>query len=224
MDTAWPPATGSYWTRSRPSAAASATPCCPRRSSARWWLRRVPAHRWSKAAWPARSTSSPASRSTSPRSSRSRRRSAPCTRICPTKTDGQYSALGNFKNDAGNFGVMLQLFSETRHLRRDGVEVLGYDTIAPGSPIATAHPDLSGVQYPTEIGAAFFTQERKRTGGIARPRIQADRRSHLRPVRLHVEARGQQLQPQLPVVVDALRQLRRRARRRIPATWCKTTP
>src|SRR5271165_5975712 len=85
----------------------------------------------------------------------------------PSKTDGQYSALGNFKNDAGNFGVMLQLFSETRHLRRDGVEILGYDTIAPGSPIATAHPDLSGVQYPTEIGAAYFTQERQRNGGVA---------------------------------------------------------
>ena len=84
----------------------------------------------------------------------------------PAKTDGQYSALGNFKNDAGNFGVMLQLFSETRHLRRDGVEVLGYDTIAPGSAIATAHPDLSGVQYPTEIGAAFFTQKRERNGGM----------------------------------------------------------
>jgi iron complex outermembrane receptor protein len=85
----------------------------------------------------------------------------------PSKTDGQYSALANFKNDANNFGVMLQLFSETRHLRRDGVEILGYDTIAPGSPIATAHPDLSGVQYPTEIGAAFFTQERQRNGGMA---------------------------------------------------------
>jgi iron complex outermembrane receptor protein len=84
----------------------------------------------------------------------------------PSKTDGQYSALGNFKNDANNFGVMLQLFSETRHLRRDGVEVLGYDTIAPTSPMAAAHPDLSGVQYPTDIGAAFFTQERKRNGGM----------------------------------------------------------
>jgi iron complex outermembrane receptor protein len=84
----------------------------------------------------------------------------------PSKTDGQYSALANFKNDANNFGIMLQLFSETRHLRRDGVEILGYDTIAPGSPIATAHPDLSGVQYPTEIGAAFFTQERQRNGGM----------------------------------------------------------
>src|SRR5882762_8963385 len=48
----------------------------------------------------------------------------------PSKTDGQYSALANWKNDASNFGVMLQLFSETRHLRRDGVEILGYDQIA----------------------------------------------------------------------------------------------
>src|ERR1700722_2573030 len=84
----------------------------------------------------------------------------------PSKTDGQYSALAAFKNDANNFGVMLQVFSETRHLRRDGVEILGYDTIAPGSPIATAHPDLSGVVYPTDIGAAFFEQKRTRTGGL----------------------------------------------------------
>src|SRR5258708_2268342 len=48
----------------------------------------------------------------------------------PSKTDPQVSALGAFKNDAGNFGVMVQLFSEKRHLRRDGIEVLGYDTIA----------------------------------------------------------------------------------------------
>jgi iron complex outermembrane receptor protein len=84
----------------------------------------------------------------------------------PSKVDGQYSALANWKNDANNFGVMLQLFSESRHLRRDGTEVLGYDTIAPGSPIATAHPDLSGVQYPTDIGAALFEQKRERNGGM----------------------------------------------------------
>src|ERR1700693_606730 len=85
----------------------------------------------------------------------------------PSKTDGQTRVLGNFKNDAGNFGVMVQLFSETRDLRRDGVEVLGYDTIAPGSAVATAHPDLANVQYPTEIGAAYFTQQRERNGGLA---------------------------------------------------------
>jgi iron complex outermembrane receptor protein len=84
----------------------------------------------------------------------------------PSKTDGQYSALADWKNDANNFGVMVQLFSETRHLRRDGIEVLGYDTIAPGSKVALADPNLSGVQYPTDIGAAYFTQERERNGGL----------------------------------------------------------
>jgi iron complex outermembrane recepter protein len=84
----------------------------------------------------------------------------------PSKTDGQYSALGAWKNDSNNFGVMLQLFSESRDLRRDGTEVLGYDTIAPGSKIATSNPDLSGVQYPTDIGAALFTQHRERNGGL----------------------------------------------------------
>ncbi|HEX3395134.1 MAG TPA: TonB-dependent receptor [Steroidobacteraceae bacterium] len=84
----------------------------------------------------------------------------------PSKTDGQFSALGAWKNDANNFGVMLQLFSETRHLRRDGSEILGYETIAPGSKIATSNPDLSGVQYPALIGATEFTQKRERNGGM----------------------------------------------------------
>ena len=84
----------------------------------------------------------------------------------PSKGDGQYSALGAWKNDANNFGVMLQLFSETRHLRRDGTEILGYETIAKGSTIALSNPDLSGVQYPALIGAAEFTQKRERNGGL----------------------------------------------------------
>ena len=91
----------------------------------------------------------------------------------PSKTDPQVSALGAFKNDAGNFGVMVQLFSEKRHLRRDGIEVLGYDTIAGTdptthlpTPIAKSNPDLIGVQYPHEMGAAFFTQTRERNGGL----------------------------------------------------------
>jgi iron complex outermembrane receptor protein len=85
----------------------------------------------------------------------------------PSKTDGQFSALGAWKNDANNFGVMLQLFSETRHLRRDGTEILGYETIAANSTIAKSNPDLSGVQYPALIGSAEFTQKRERNGGLA---------------------------------------------------------
>jgi iron complex outermembrane receptor protein len=97
----------------------------------------------------------------------------------PSKTDPQLSALVNWKNADSNFGVMVQGFYEKRHLRRDGVELLGYDTIsstswlvtgkadpANGVAAGTPHPDLAGVQYPTDIGAAFFEQERKRTGGF----------------------------------------------------------
>jgi iron complex outermembrane receptor protein len=84
----------------------------------------------------------------------------------PSKTDPQASALFNWHTDDRTFGVLLQGYYEERHLQREGVELLGYDTIAPTSPMAVAHPDLSGVVYPTDIGAAFFTQKRTRTGGL----------------------------------------------------------
>jgi iron complex outermembrane receptor protein len=84
----------------------------------------------------------------------------------PSKTDPQFSALGNWKNDAQNFGVMVQGFYEARHLRRDGVEVLGYEQVAPGSAVVNAHPDLANVWYPKEVGAAFFEQKRERKGGL----------------------------------------------------------
>jgi len=84
----------------------------------------------------------------------------------PDKTDPQFSALANFRNDDGTFGVLAQGFYEDRHLRRDGTEILGYDQIAAGTPVAIAHPDLANVWYPHYIGSAFFEQERKRTGGL----------------------------------------------------------
>jgi iron complex outermembrane receptor protein len=84
----------------------------------------------------------------------------------PGKTDPQFSFLGNWKNENGNVAVMGQFFYEDRHLRRDGQELLTYEQIAPGSTMAKAHPDLSGVWYPGYIGSVLFTQERKRTGGL----------------------------------------------------------
>jgi iron complex outermembrane recepter protein len=84
----------------------------------------------------------------------------------PGKTDPQLSFLGNWKNANGNVAVMGQFFYEDRHLRRDGQELLTYEQIAPGSPVATAHPNLSGVWYPGYIGSVLFEQERKRTGGL----------------------------------------------------------
>jgi len=84
----------------------------------------------------------------------------------PDKTDPQISVLGNWKNADGTFGLTVQVFSEERHLRRDGQELLGYEQILPGSTIALSNPDLAGVFYPTLIGSALFEQERKRTGGM----------------------------------------------------------
>jgi iron complex outermembrane receptor protein len=84
----------------------------------------------------------------------------------PDEVDPQLSALLNWKNDTGTVGIMVQAFSEERHLRRDGVELLGYGTIAPGSTIALSNPDLSGVSYPVLIGAALFEQQRERVGGL----------------------------------------------------------
>ncbi len=84
----------------------------------------------------------------------------------PSKTDGQFNGLVNWKNDDSTFGVLAQGFWEARHLRRDGVELLGYEQIAPSSPVAQAHPDLANVWYPKDIGAAFFEQKRERKGGL----------------------------------------------------------
>ena len=83
----------------------------------------------------------------------------------PGKTDPQFNGLINWKNDQKTFGLLIQAFDEKRHLERDGQELLSWATIAPGSAVATAHPDLSGVTYPGLIGSTLFTQERTRKGG-----------------------------------------------------------
>jgi iron complex outermembrane receptor protein len=84
----------------------------------------------------------------------------------PKQTDGQFSGLVNWKNDAGTAGLMLQGFWEKRSLRRDGQEILGYAQISPASALAAARPDLANVWYPTLIGSALFEQERERKGGV----------------------------------------------------------
>ena len=89
----------------------------------------------------------------------------------PGKTDSQFNALFNYRNAASTAGVLLQVFDENRTLRRDGVEVLGYDQISnaadsPTKAFADAHPDLNGVWFPRMIGAALFEQTRERRGGL----------------------------------------------------------
>ncbi|MFM9438283.1 iron complex outermembrane recepter protein [Janthinobacterium sp. CG_23.3] len=83
----------------------------------------------------------------------------------PGRTDPQLNGLLNWKNQANSLGVLLQLFSQKRHERRDGQEFFGYAPIAPDSPAARAHPDLAGVRAPLGVNAALFEQRRKRSGG-----------------------------------------------------------
>lgn len=82
------------------------------------------------------------------------------------KTDPQFSALINWKNEANTLGLMIQGFSEKRSLRRDGQELLQWAQIAPSNPLVKTNPDLANVWYPRLIGSSLFEQERERKGGV----------------------------------------------------------
>ena len=86
----------------------------------------------------------------------------------PAKTDPQFNGLVSWKNPEHTMGVMLQVFDEDRHLRRDGVEELTYNQIKPTGGFAPGQPaaGLAGVYYPEVISSALFQQERKRAGGV----------------------------------------------------------
>ena len=72
------------------------------------------------------------------------------------KTDPQASALYSWKNGEETLGVLVAGIYQKRHLRRDGVEVLGYFDAEPGAGVT---------QAPSLIGSALFQQERVREGG-----------------------------------------------------------
>lgn len=100
------------------------------------------------------------------------------------KFDPQASGLISWKNDAETFGVLLGGVYQKRRIRRDGVEVLGYQDYAisptisvpppagaPAGTLPTTVPNpsfnaaLVGTQFPSLIGSALFQQERERYGG-----------------------------------------------------------
>jgi iron complex outermembrane recepter protein len=82
-------------------------------------------------------------------------------------TDPQYSALFNYKNDANNFGVLLQAFYQKRELRREAQEIPGgFFTLGADDPAVQTNPDLLGVRVPGLLGSTLFEQTRKRKGGL----------------------------------------------------------
>ena len=70
----------------------------------------------------------------------------------PNKTTPQFSALANWKNEAGTIGVMAQGFFEKRAIRRDSQEHLDWRTISPTSTAAKGHPELANARYSGLIG------------------------------------------------------------------------
>ena len=72
------------------------------------------------------------------------------------KFDPQFSGLVSWKNEGGTFGAMLAAVYQKRNIRRDGVEVLGYQDTDPTAGTLLA---------PSLIGSALFQQERIRKGG-----------------------------------------------------------
>ncbi|WP_374471119.1 TonB-dependent receptor [Phenylobacterium sp.] len=73
------------------------------------------------------------------------------------KWDPQLSGMLSWSNADDTFGVMVGLVKQKRHLRRDGVEVLGYGSNNFGGSVGT-------VDYPSLIGSSFFQQTRDREG------------------------------------------------------------
>ncbi len=106
----------------------------------------------------------------------------------PNKTSGNINANLNWKNDAGNLGVIGQVFSEKRFMRRDSVSrnangtssgwgeidvatMLGItDASLAGTGLRAA--DLNGVRLPGSLSSEFVEGVRDRKGGMFSAQIQ----------------------------------------------------
>ena len=73
----------------------------------------------------------------------------------PDKITPFGSVMYNWKNDGHTFGILVSAYYEQRDFRRDGQEVLGYQsTVVNGKTL----------YMPSLIGSAFFEQQRTRSG------------------------------------------------------------
>jgi iron complex outermembrane receptor protein len=88
-----------------------------------------------------------------------------CARTRPSRTTRSYSALFNYKNDEGTFGVMVQGFSQKRELRREAQEIPRLLQDRRNDPVARPiRPDRR--QRSGLLGSTLFEQTRERKGGL----------------------------------------------------------
>lgn len=79
--------------------------------------------------------------------------------------DPSVSALIHWKNESNTFGILGQVFSQERHLRRAGSEGVWWDSYGMADPgNAAGISNLIGKQVSYLSGAVLFEQERKRQG------------------------------------------------------------
>jgi iron complex outermembrane receptor protein len=98
----------------------------------------------------------------------------------PEKTDPQASGLLAWQNAGKTLGLLVQGFSEKRHLRRDGQETFGFNYITVGQANLSGNPALiaaaqaaassntpttTDVRMPGSLNSAMFEGVRERTGG-----------------------------------------------------------
>lgn len=76
------------------------------------------------------------------------------------KTDPSVSALINWKNADNTFGILGQVFSQSRHLQRAGSEGVWWDRTGANYP----QPEMADKAISLLSGAVLFEQERKREG------------------------------------------------------------
>ncbi|MDB5457471.1 MAG: TonB-dependent receptor [Caulobacter sp.] len=79
-------------------------------------------------------------------------------------TDPTASAMLSWHNDAKTLGVLVGGIYDKRRIRRDGIEVLGYQPITNADGAITGLPAGQSALVPSLIGSSLFTQERERKG------------------------------------------------------------
>ncbi|MDI1364505.1 MAG: TonB-dependent receptor [bacterium] len=74
------------------------------------------------------------------------------------------SAMVSWHNDAKTFGVLGGLIYDKREIRRDGIEVLGYENVTNASGNVTGLAAGQTAVTPSLIGSSYFKQTRERKG------------------------------------------------------------
>lgn len=83
------------------------------------------------------------------------------------KADPQLNALFNWKNETDTLGVMLQVFDQTRHIRREGQSGITWSQISANTPAGQAEGGrYAGKYYVSGVINSLFEQKRQRQGGV----------------------------------------------------------